>query len=294
MEEKKGINILNKIIIFLQMIKIEHSIFALPFAYLGILLSLGKISFDRNFLWITVAMVGARSFAMAFNRYVDKEIDIRNPRTQDRALPKKLLTENEVIVFSFLTLVIYISAAFELSPLCRYLWPFLVLPMIIYPYTKRFTYLSHFVLGISLGLSPIGAWIGITNTLPSMKVLLLGLAICFWTAGFDIIYACQDINFDCKEGLYSIPAYFGLEKALKTTAFLHFLTVILLFATGFLFRLKLFYFFGVLTVASVLWYENHIVSPKDLSRVNVAFFTANGFISILIFIFTWIDFYFKN
>ncbi len=291
MEKNQG---RSKIIIFLEMIKIEHSIFALPFAYLGILLAQGTILFNKKFFWITLTMIGARSFAMSFNRYIDREIDARNPRTKNRALPQKLLTENEVIFLTYFTLAIYILSTFQLAPLCRYLWPLLVLPMIIYPYTKKFTYLSHFILGISLGLSPIGAWIAITNKVPPLSILMLGLAICFWTAGFDIIYACQDYEFDSNEGLYSIPACFGLEKALKITSFLHKLTVIIFFIIGFLFKLKFFYFLGIFAVASILWYENHIISSKDLSRVNVAFFTANGFVSILIFIFTWIDLYFKN
>ncbi|MBI5418043.1 UbiA family prenyltransferase [Candidatus Poribacteria bacterium] len=283
--------VFKKIVILLQMIKIEHSIFALPFAYMGILLAKGTVAPDGNFFWITIAMIGARSFAMAFNRHVDMEIDARNPRTADRALPKKLLSEKEVIFFYMFALLIYLAAVFNLAPLCYYLWPVLLIPMIVYPYTKRFTYLCHFVLGISLGLSPIGAWIAITNTFPPINVLFLVLAICFWTAGFDIIYACQDIEFDLKEKLFSIPANFGLKTALNITSILHILTVLLLFLTGLMFNLKLFYFLGVLAVASVLWYENHIISPQDLSRVNVAFFAANGIISIIIFVFTLLDFY---
>ena len=188
------------------------------------------------------------------------------------------------------TLAVYVIAVYQLAPLCRILWPVLLIPMIIYPYMKRFSYFCHFVLGISLGLAPLGAWIAVSNTFPPFRVVLLGIAICFWTAGFDIIYACQDYEYDKKNGLFSIPACFGLKKALEITSVLHRLTVGLLFAIGFLFGLQLFYFLGVLVVASVLWYENHIISPGDLSKVNLAFFTVNGVVSILILFFTWMDF----
>ncbi|MBI4652282.1 UbiA family prenyltransferase [Candidatus Desantisbacteria bacterium] len=284
----------SKFTAFLEMIKIEHSIFALPFAYLGILLSRRRFLFNRDLFWVTVAMVSARTFAMSFNRYVDREIDARNPRTKNRALPQKLLTEKEVLLFTYSAILIFILSAYMLSPMCRYFWPILLLPMIIYSYTKKFTYFCHFILGISLGLSPIGTWIAVTNTIPPLKVILLGMAIMFWTAGFDIIYACQDIDFDRKEGLFSIPSRFGISTALKVTSLLHVITIILLLLTGFLFQLQIFYFLGVLTVASILWYENHIVKPSDLSRVNVAFFTTNGVVSILIFVFTWLDLYFTK
>jgi 4-hydroxybenzoate polyprenyltransferase len=279
---------LRTIKIILEMIKFEHTVFALPYAYIGAFLAVRGFPRLSDFIWITVAMVGARSFAMGLNRYIDREIDARNPRTAGRALPKGLLKPNSVLVFSLVSLGLFLLAVYQLAPLAQVLWPFFVLPFIVYSYTKRFTWLNHLVLGLCLGLAPIGAWIAITNNFEA-RLILLGLAVCFWVAGFDIIYACQDYKIDIEQGLHSIPARFGLHKGLKIAAIFHGLTVLLLVLTGFAFKLGLVYRIGVLLAAILLTYENSLVSPKDLSRINLAFFTVNGFISIGLFFFTALD-----
>ncbi|MDP2210353.1 MAG: UbiA-like polyprenyltransferase [Candidatus Aquicultor sp.] len=280
---------MGKLKVVLEMIKFEHTIFALPFAYMGMMLAANGLPRIAQIFWITVAMVGARSFAMAINRYIDREIDARNPRTEDRAMPAGKLNNNYVLVFSAISLVVFFIATYQLAPLARLVWPAIVFPFLIYSYTKRFTWLSHVVLGVSLGLAPIAAWIAITNGL-SWPVVALGAAVTLWVAGFDIIYACQDIDFDRKDKLFSIPAVFGIKKALLVTRTFHVLTVGLLFTVGVAFNLGVVYYIGVAITALLLAYENRMVKEDDLSKVNVAFFTINGFISLQIFAFTGLDF----
>jgi len=280
---------LGKLKVVLEMIKFEHTIFALPFAYMGMVLAANGLPSIAEIFWITVAMVGARSFAMAINRYIDREIDARNPRTEDRAIPAGKLNNNYVLVFSAVSLIVFFVATYQLAPLARLVWPAIVFPFLIYSYTKRFTWLSHVVLGVSLGLAPIAAWIAITNGL-SWPVVVLGAAVTLWVAGFDIIYACQDIDFDRKDKLFSIPAVFGVKKALLVTRTFHVLTVCLLFTVGVAFDLGVVYYIGVAITALLLAYENRMVKEDDLSKVNVAFFTINGFISLQIFAFTGLDF----
>jgi 4-hydroxybenzoate polyprenyltransferase len=280
---------LNKIKTVLEMIKFEHSIFALPFAYMGMMLAANGLPTMAQIFWITLAMVGARSFAMAINRYIDREIDSRNPRTIDRAIPAGKLTPRYVAIFSVLSLVIFFVATYQLAPLARVAWPFVVLPFILYSYTKRFTWLNHVVLGICLGLAPIGAWIAVKNGL-SWPIVVLGAAVTLWTAGFDIIYACQDVEIDKRDKLFSIPAVFGVKRALLVTRTMHVLTVALLFTVGVAAQLGAIYYIGVMITALLLTYENRLVKENDLSKVNMAFFTVNGFISLQISIFTGLDF----
>ncbi|HMK49933.1 MAG TPA: UbiA-like polyprenyltransferase, partial [Thermodesulfovibrionales bacterium] len=211
---------MSRIKIYLEMIKFQHSIFALPFAYLGAFLAEMRVPSLMTILWITIAMVGARSFAMAANRLIDMEIDRRNPRTADRALPKGLLSISNVILFSAASLIVFLFAVYNLAPICRSLWPLVVVPFVVYPYTKRFTWLSHFVLGLCLGLAPVGAWIAVTNTV-SLDPFLIGVAVLCWVAGFDIFYAMQDVDFDRAHNLYSIPARFGIRSSLMLTKLLH-------------------------------------------------------------------------
>ncbi len=270
------------------MIKFEHSIFALPFAYLGAFLSQKRVPGLTTLLWVTVAMVGARSFAMALNRWIDMEIDRRNPRTAERALPKGLISVSKTVLFSIVSLGIFLLAVYNLAPICRYLWPFVVIPFVVYPYTKRFTWLSHFVLGLCLGLAPIGAWIAVTNTY-SVEPLLLGVAVLLWVAGFDVLYAIQDIDFDKKHGLFSVPARFGINKSIVVTRFLHALSIGILILTGLKLHLGIFYFAGVTIAAVLLAYENSLIKPDDQSRLNVAFFTMNGIISVIMFCFVAIE-----
>ncbi len=276
--------VLNKIKVYLEMIKFQHSIFALPFAYLGAFLSQMRVPNLATIFWITLAMVGARSFAMSLNRLIDVEIDRRNPRTVERALPKGLLSIPNVMLFSIFSLGLFLMAVYNLAPICRYLWPFVVIPFIVYPYTKRFTWLSHFVLGFCLGMAPVGAWVAVTNTF-SLEPFLIGTAVLLWVAGFDILYAIQDIDFDCQQGLFSIPAKFGIKRSLALTRLLHIASIVILIWLGINLNLGLFYFAGVVVTAILLIYENSLIKPHNLSRLNLAFFTMNGVISLIMFCF---------
>lgn len=274
----------DKVKIYLEMIKFQHSIFALPFAYLGAFLAEMKVPDMKTLLWITLAMVGARSFAMAANRLIDAEIDRRNPRTAERALPKGLLSISNVIIFALMSLGFFLFAVYNLAPVCRYLWPFAVIPFIIYPYTKRFTWLSHIVLGLCLGLAPVGAWVALTNTI-SAEPLIIGAAVLLWVAGFDIFYAMQDRDFDLRENLHSIPARFGIHASLTLTKLFHLISICLFCWAGLRLNLGFFYFAGVFIAGALLAYENSLVKPNDLSKLNVAFFTMNGIISVVVFSF---------
>ncbi len=279
---------LNKIKIYLEMIKFQHSVFALPFAYLGAFLAEMKVPNFVTLLWITLAMVGARSFAMSMNRLIDIEIDRRNPRTAERALPKGLLSIRNAITFSIISLGFFLLSVYNLAPICRYLWPVVVIPFVVYPYTKRFTYHSHFVLGLCLGLAPIGSWIAVTNAI-SPDPFIIGAAVLCWVAGFDIFYAIQDLDFDRAHGLHSIPARFGIRTSLALTRILHFTSIFLLLLVGVRLHLGPFYFIGVFITGVMLAYENSIVRPNDLSKLNMAFFTMNGVISMLMFCFVAIE-----
>ncbi|MDI6891528.1 MAG: UbiA-like polyprenyltransferase [Actinomycetota bacterium] len=282
-----------RVAIYLEMIKFEHSVFALPFAYFGAFLSQMKPPVLAVLFWITLAMVGARSFAMSLNRLIDKEIDRRNPRTAERALPKGLLSVFDVSIFAVASLALFLIAVYNLAPICRYLWPFFVAPFVVYPYTKRFTWLSHFILGACLGLAPIGAWAAIANSL-DWRPLVIGATVVLWTAGFDVIYATQDVEIDRREGLFSIPAQFGIGKALLLAKVLHALSVLILIFLGISFNLGFFYFTGVFVAAALLAYENSLVKPDDLSRLNLAFFTMNGVISLVLFLFVALEIVFSR
>jgi 4-hydroxybenzoate polyprenyltransferase len=279
----------SKVRVFLEMVKFEHTIFALPFAYMGAVLALpGTWPTWAQMGWITLAMAGARSLAFSANRVVDKEIDARNPRTAGRALPRGLLSSLDMVIFSAVSLGAFFIAVFNLAPVTRLLWPLVLVPMLVYPYTKRFTWLCHFVLGVSLGLAPAGAWVAVTNTVPLEPWLLVGAVLC-WVTGFDIIYACQDYEVDVREGLHSIPARFGIRRALVVTAMLHTLAVLLFLVFGRIIGAGPLYYTGILVTAGLLYYENSLVSPNDLTKINVAFFTTNGVISVLTFAFSAAD-----
>lgn len=274
---------LGKLKTLLDMIKFEHTIFALPFAYIGMVLGAGGLPPIATFCWITLAMVGARSFAMALNRLQDAGIDKKNPRTAGRALPAGLVSLSETLLFTAASLAAFFIAVFQLPGLCRRLWPVVLAPMAFYALTKRFTWACHAVLGLCLGLAPMGAWVAATDTLPTMGIWMLGLGVMFWTAGFDILYSCQDYEFDAREGLHSVPVRFGIARALLMTKILHAMTVVFLGLMGFFFSLGAFFYAGCAVIAGFLWYENSIVKPEDLSRMDAAFFTANGCVSILAF-----------
>jgi 4-hydroxybenzoate polyprenyltransferase len=269
----------------LEMIKIEHSIFALPFALTGAMLAVRGWPTARQLLWLVVAMVGARSAAMTFNRIADLKIDALNPRTKSRALPAGQLSLGFAIGFTIVSCALLALAAFELNPLAFKLSPVAMALLLGYSFTKRFTLLSHLILGLCLGMSPAAAWIALRGDL-SVAVLLLGAAVMCWVAGFDIIYACQDVEFDHSLGLHSIPRRYGIRAALWLSAFLHVGTLALLVWVARIEGLGWIALGGLVLVAALLAYEHALVKPNDLSRVNAAFFTVNGFISILFFV-TW-------
>ena len=263
------------------MIKFEHTIFALPFAVMSAFLASDGLPDWPKLCWIILAMVGARSCAMAFNRLVDAEIDRHNPRTQMRAIPAGLLRRVDVAIFTLFSAILLVVSAYQLNPLAFKLSPIALAIIMLYSYTKRFTALAHLWLGSSLSMAPIGAWIAIKGQF-DLVPLLLGLSVMLWTAGFDVIYACQDFDFDKSLGLYSIPVKFGIHSALWISNLLHVGTVFTLIVIGWISQLSWIYLIGVCAVAVILVYEHSIVKPNDLSRVNLAFFTLNGAVSLIL------------
>jgi 4-hydroxybenzoate polyprenyltransferase len=265
---------------FVSLVKFEHTVFALPFAFVGAILSVGEVPSAAALGWVTLAMVGARSLAMALNRLIDAEIDARNPRTAARELPSGLLSRAQVTAFCIASLAVFLVAVWQLDPIVHPLWPIPVALFVLYPYTKRFTWLCHFVLGLATGLAPIGAWLAVSGH-TDIAPFMLWAAVALWIGGFDIIYATTDVEFDRREGLYSIPVRFGIGPALMVTRVCHLLAVALLIGVGVHLGLGPLYYLGLAIVAALLGYENAIVHPDDLSRVNVAFFTLNGVISMV-------------
>ncbi len=271
------------------MIKFEHSVFALPFALTGALLAWRDAGFQIpglgwRFLWIIVAMVSARSAAMAFNRILDAGIDARNRRTANRHLPAGLLTTRFAWGFTIVSSLVFLWAARQLGFLCFALAPFVLAILFFYSFSKRFTLFSHLILGFCLGMAPAAAWVAMRGTLDP-RILWLTAAVMFWTAGFDVIYACQDFEFDCREDLFSIPRRFGLAGALLIARALHLAMIGCLVALVLTFHLTALSWIGVIAVLSLLIYEHRLVSPHDFSRVNAAFFTVNGYVSFLFFAF---------
>lgn len=283
---------LRKLKIILEMIKFEHSIFALPFAFMGAVL--GSIVVEGTWptwmeiFWVTVAMVGARSAAMSLNRLIDRFIDAKNPRTVTRAIPAGLISVIEVLVFIVVSFLVLFIAAFQLNDLAVKLLPLAVFVLVLYSYTKRFTWLCHFVLGVAIGFGPLGGWVATTGQV-DVTGLLLFASVMFWTAGFDIIYACQDADFDRKEGLYSMPSRFGVANALLVARICHVLTFIGLVSLYAMADLSFWFLIGVLISGAILIYEHSLVKPTDLSKVDVAFFNMNGILSVVMFVFTMID-----
>ena len=268
----------------LEMIKIEHTLFALPFAFLGAVLAAQGVPTAWQLLWITVAMVGARSTAMAFNRLADETFDAANPRTRMRALPAGLLSRKFVWAFTFTAATLFFVAAAMLNRLTLLLAPVALASILFYSYTKRFTSLSHLVLGWCLAIAPTGAWIAVRGSLTSAVPLLLSLTVLLWTAGFDVLYACQDYDFDRQTGLRSTPARVGIARALWLARLLHagaFAALVGLYLTTHLGALALV---GVSATAALLVYQHRLVRADDLSRLNAAFFTTNAFVSVLLFV----------
>jgi len=267
---------------FASLVKIEHTVFALPFAYVGALLCINSIPSAHDLVWITLAMIGARSLAMGLNRLIDAAIDARNPRTAGRELPSGLLSRGQVIAFCAASLALFLAAVFQLDPIVRWLWPIPVAAFVIYPYLKRWTWLSHAWLGAVDGLAPVGAWVAITGHLP-WPAWALGGAVALWVSGFDLFYSLFDLEFDRAQGLHSFATRFGEQRLFWGARFAHAGTVVLLAAVGFGLELGTLYWLGVAAVAGLLGYEHAIVRPGDLRRLNAAFFTMNGIISVVFF-----------
>ncbi|MCE5254030.1 MAG: putative 4-hydroxybenzoate polyprenyltransferase [Actinomycetia bacterium] len=270
---------------FAGLVKFEHSIFALPFAYSGAFLAEMRVPGFWRLFWITVALVAARSFGMALNRLIDAEIDARNPRTAGRELPTGRLKRWQVWAFALVSLGVLVGSTFALPVITRYLWPVVIVPMVVYPYTKRWTWLSHLVLGFTDGLAPIGAWIAVTGAL-AWEPFVLGAGVGLWIAGFDVIYAFMDIGVDREQGLHSIPADLGENAGLWSTRIHHAAAIILLGLTGYVQGTNFVYYLGVAVCAVLLFYENWLMRKADLEKVGVAFMTMNGVISVVFLFFT--------
>lgn len=279
---------LNKIKIILEMIKFEHTIFALPFAFTAALMAAHGLPSWGQIFWITIAMVGARSAAMGFNRWADRNIDAANPRTKTRALPLGLVSPAQVAVFTLVSSAILVLAAYQLNPLAFYLSPLALAIVFFYSYTKRFTFLSHAFLGLAIAGAPLGAWIAIAGRLDG-PALVLGGAVLFWLLGFDVLYALQDREFDQQAGLHSIPQHFGVRNSLLIARVAHVLTMAALFWLAWLLPLGWYYLAGVVIALGLIIYEHTLVREGDLSKLNMAFFNMNGYISVTIFVFTLLD-----
>jgi len=273
---------------YARLVKIEHTVFALPFAYVGAFLAVAGTPSAHDLVWITLAIVGARSLAMAVNRLADAGLDARNPRTAGRELPSGQLSAAQVLVFSAASLALFLVAVYQLAPKTHYLWPIPVAMFVVYPYLKRFTWLCHLWLGAADGLAPVGAWVAITNHLP-WQAWLLGVAVAFWVAGFDCFYALFDLDVDRREGLHSIATRFGVQGAFWGARISHALTVAALVVVGLGLSVGVLYWLGVAAVAALLVYEHSLVRPDDLRRLDAAFFTMNGVISVAFAVFVIAD-----
>jgi 4-hydroxybenzoate polyprenyltransferase len=277
--------LMQKVRVTLEMIKFEHSVFALPFALIGAMLAVHGWPAWRQIFWLIVAMVAARSAAMTFNRVVDRKMDALNPRTRMRALPTGRLSLRFAVGFTVVSSAVLVLAAWELNRLAFELSPIALAILLLYSYAKRFTLFTHLILGIADGLSPIAAWIAVRGDI-SRSAILLGAAVALWVAGFDLIYACQDVEFDRGHGVHSVPRRFGVATALYASIAFHAAMLTLLVVVARMEHLGVIAFAGVGLIGALLGYEHWLVRPKDLSRVNAAFFTINGYISILFFV-TW-------
>jgi len=277
----------------LEMIKWEHSVFAMPFALCGAMLAARGVPTPHQLLWIIVAMVAARSAAMSFNRLADASIDAANPRTRTRALPAGVLTQGFVRNFVILACGVFVLAAWQLNRLAFLLSPLALTILLLYSYTKRWTRWSHLVLGFALGIAPAAAWISVRGSLDP-RILLLTAAVTFWVGGFDVLYACQDLQFDQQAGLHSIPRYCGIGNALWIARAFHLFMLLLLASLVWVFGLGNFAVLGVIAVFLLLAYEHSLVSEDDLSKLNAAFFTMNGIIAVVFFVFLALDLLFRR
>ncbi len=280
--------ILGRVKTYMEMVKFSHTLFALPFALAGAFLAARGVPDGGTLFYIILAMAGGRSAAMGLNRVIDAEIDRENPRTKDRHIPAGVVSKKEAWAIIALSFLVLIFAAYSLNPLCLKLSPILIFVLAIYSYTKRFTWASHIVLGLALGAAPLGAWIAVTGSF-DWRVLFLSFAVLFWVAGFDIIYSLLDVEFDRRFGLYSIPRVLGIRKSLFVSRGFHVLTALSMLFVYYYFSLGAFYLAGMTVCLALLAYEHSLVKEDDLSKVNVAFFNVNGYISITYSLFTFLD-----
>jgi len=279
---------LGRVTVYLEMIKVAHTVFALPFALMGAFLAARGVPSLHTVFYIVLAMVGGRSAAMGFNRLVDADIDAKNPRTRERAIPKGEVSKPMVAVFIFLSVVLLELSAAKLNPLCLKLSPVLLLLLFSYSYAKRYTWASHILLGLCLGAAPLAAWIAVTGEFDA-RILIISFAVLFWVSGFDVLYALQDIEFDRKEGLHSIPRFLGVGRSLWVARGLHFVMAGLLLVGYYSFGLGWWFLAGWGICSAVLVYEHAILHEDDLSRLNVAFFNLNGVVSVALCLFTYLD-----
>lgn len=276
---------MNKLKAHLDNIALSHSVFALPFAYMGAFLASGGIPSAHDLLWVTLAMIGARSAALALNNYIDLKYDRLHPRFTRRPMVTGKVKPWEALVLIIVSLLVFLLATAQLQPICLTLWPLALIPFVIYPYMKRISWTCHLVLGLALAIAPIGAWVAVRGDI-SAAVLFLGLSVGVWIAGFDVIYGCQDVAFDKAHGLNSMAVRFGVQGALRLSRFMHAVSIAGFAAVGILLNLPLIYYIGVALAAVVLVYQHSIVSPDDLSQVTQRYFMRNGLVSILLFAFT--------
>lgn len=269
-------------------IAFSHSVFALPFAYMGAVLAVGGIPGGRDLFWITLAMVGARSAALALNNFIDLKYDRLHPRFTTRPMVTGEVKKGEAVLLVAASLAVFLLAAANLHPLCLKLSPLAVIPLAVYPYMKRFSWTCHLVLGLALSIAPIGAWIAIRGDL-TLPVVLLGLAVGVWIAGFDVIYGCQDVEFDKAHGLHSMPVRFGVKGALRLARFMHVISIACFFLVGWLLQLAWLYYIGAGLAAIVLVYQHSIVRYDNLKKVTQAYFMRNGLVGISVFLFTLVS-----
>lgn len=281
---------MSKLKAHLDNIALSHSVFALPFAYMGAFLAAGGVPSAHDLFWVTLAMIGARSAALGLNNLIDLKYDKLHPRFTKRPMVTGAVKTWEVIVLIAVSLLTFLLAASQLQPLCLKLWPLALIPLVIYPYMKRFSWTCHLVLGVALAAAPIGAWIAVAGDF-SYAVVLLGLSVGGWIAAFDVIYGCQDVAFDKAHGLNSMAVRFGIDGALKLSRCMHAISILGFAAVGTLLGLHFIYYIGVILAALVLIYQHSIVSPDDLRQVTQRYFMRNGLVGILLFIFTVISLY---
>jgi len=280
---------INKVSVYLRMIKFSHSIFALPFAFTSALIAASGIPDLKQIGWIIIAMVGARSGAMGLNRIIDSKIDSANPRTKRREIPRGAISVLAAVLFVVVSFIFMVFAAYMLNPLCLKLSPVAIAILVLYSYTKRFTWMSHFFLGLSISAAPLGAWLAVKGSF-DIEIIPLAIAVIFWLAGFDVLYALQDIDFDRRYGLYSIPKRFGISKSIYLSRIFHITSFLLLVANGIIFKLGGLYWTGMFLTAGLFLYEHSLITIDDLRKLDIAFFNMNGYISVTVFIFTLMDY----